>query len=40
MFDAIGPISADDVADLVAYVVGRPRHVNLSRVVILPTRQA
>jgi NADP-dependent 3-hydroxy acid dehydrogenase YdfG len=40
MFDAIGPISADDVADLVAYVVGRPRHVNLSRVVVLPTRQA
>ncbi|MGX4738329.1 SDR family oxidoreductase [Kitasatospora griseola] len=40
MFDAIGALSPADVADLVGYVVGRPRHVNLRHVVVLPTRQA
>ncbi len=40
MDDVIGSMSAEDVADLVAYVAGRPRHVNLRQVVILPTRQA
>ncbi len=40
MNDAIGAMSADDVADMVAYVAGRPPHVNLRQVVILPTRQA
>ncbi|MFJ5922477.1 SDR family oxidoreductase [Kitasatospora sp. NPDC092948] len=40
MFDAIGALSPADVADLVGYVVGRPRHINLSQVVVLPTRQA
>jgi NADP-dependent 3-hydroxy acid dehydrogenase YdfG len=40
MFEQIPPLAADDVADLVAYVAGRPRHVNLSRVVLVPTRQA
>ncbi|MFC8716211.1 SDR family oxidoreductase [Kitasatospora sp. NPDC057198] len=40
MFDAIGPLAATDVADLVAYAVSRPRHVNLRQLVVLPTRQA
>jgi len=40
MFDAIEAISADDVADLVDFVVTRPAHVNLRQVVILPTQQA
>lgn len=40
MFDTIGSLAAADVADLVAYVATRPRHVNLRQVVILPTRQA
>ncbi|OKJ16859.1 SDR family oxidoreductase [Kitasatospora sp. CB01950] len=40
MFDAIGALSPADVADLVGYVVSRPRHVNLRHVVVLPTRQA
>ncbi|GAA2082867.1 SDR family NAD(P)-dependent oxidoreductase [Kitasatospora saccharophila] len=39
MFDAIGPLAAADVADLVAYAVSRPRHVNLRQLVVLPTRQ-
>ncbi|WP_033221134.1 SDR family oxidoreductase [Kitasatospora phosalacinea] len=40
MFDAIGPLAAADIADLVAYAVSRPRHVNLRQLVVLPTRQA
>lgn len=33
-------LSGDDIADLVAYTTSRPRHVNLRRLVVLPTRQA
>ncbi|MFD9128157.1 SDR family oxidoreductase [Kitasatospora sp. NPDC059571] len=40
MFEAIGPLAAEDVADLVAYAVGRPPRVNLRQIVVLPTRQA
>jgi NADP-dependent 3-hydroxy acid dehydrogenase YdfG len=40
MFDTIGAIASADVADLVAYVVSRRREVNLSHLVVLPTRQA
>lgn len=39
MFDSPGGLSAGDVADVIPYVAGRPRHVNLRQVVILPTRQ-
>jgi len=40
MFAAIEAVSADDIADLVDFVVTRPAHVNLRQVVILPTQQA
>ncbi|RKT17096.1 NADP-dependent 3-hydroxy acid dehydrogenase YdfG [Streptomyces sp. 1114.5] len=40
MFTAIPALGAEDVADLVAYTVSRPRHVNLRHLVVLPTRQA
>ncbi|MFI1098623.1 SDR family oxidoreductase [Streptomyces sp. NPDC020917] len=41
MFQVIDPaLSADDIADLIAYVTSRPAHVNLRQVVVLPTRQA
>ncbi|MFE7594804.1 SDR family oxidoreductase [Kitasatospora sp. NPDC057512] len=40
MFDAIPALGAEDVADLIAYTVSRPRHVNLRHLVVLPTRQA
>lgn len=40
MFEAIGPLAAEDVADLIAYTTSRPRHVNLSQLVVLPTTQA
>ncbi|GGW15391.1 oxidoreductase [Streptomyces capoamus] len=40
MFEAIGALAAADVADVVAYVTSRPRHVNLRQIMVLPTRQA
>ncbi|MER5642501.1 SDR family oxidoreductase [Kitasatospora sp. NPDC002227] len=40
MVEAIGPLAAEDVADLVAYATSRPRHVNLRQLIVLPTRQA
>jgi NADP-dependent 3-hydroxy acid dehydrogenase YdfG len=39
MVEALGTLAAGDIADLVAYVTSRPRHVNLRQVVVLPTRQ-
>ncbi|MFH8612934.1 SDR family oxidoreductase [Streptomyces sp. NPDC018029] len=42
--EAVGSIegipSGDDVAELIAFAVGRPRHVNLSQISVLPTREA
>jgi dienelactone hydrolase len=40
MFDAFDPLTAADIADLIAYTTSRARHVNLRQVVVLPTRQA
>ncbi|MEU9832415.1 SDR family oxidoreductase [Streptosporangium sp. NPDC048047] len=40
MAAALGSLSAGEIADLVAYVTSRPRHVNLRQIVVLPTRQA
>jgi len=40
MFDALGGLAAAEVADVVAYVTSRPRHVNLRQIMVLPTRQA
>ncbi|MGW6704418.1 SDR family oxidoreductase [Streptomyces sp. NPDC054956] len=40
MFDAIGSLAAEEIADIVGFVATRPRHVNLRQVIVLPTRQA
>jgi NADP-dependent 3-hydroxy acid dehydrogenase YdfG len=34
------PLTADDVADIVAYVATRPAHVNLDRITVRPRAQA
>jgi len=34
------PLTADDVADVIAFVVTRPPHVNLASTLLLPTDQA
>ncbi|MET7732765.1 SDR family oxidoreductase [Streptomyces sp. NPDC005402] len=39
MAEAMGTLTATELADLVAYVTSRPRHVNLRQVVVLPTAQ-
>jgi len=33
-------LQADDVAELIAFIVSRPAHVNLAEVLILPAAQA
>ncbi|MFJ6436622.1 SDR family oxidoreductase [Streptomyces sp. NPDC091416] len=40
MFDALGGLSGDEIADLIAYTTSRARHINLRQIVVLPTRQA
>jgi NADP-dependent 3-hydroxy acid dehydrogenase YdfG len=37
--DEVGALSAEELADLVAYVTSRPRRVSLRKSVALPTRQ-
>ncbi|GAA2816669.1 SDR family NAD(P)-dependent oxidoreductase [Kitasatospora paracochleata] len=40
MFRSIQPLTSEDIADLIAYTVSRPRHVNLRQLIALPTHQA
>ncbi|MFD3501422.1 SDR family oxidoreductase [Streptomyces sp. NPDC058676] len=40
MFDALGGLASEEVADVVAYAASRPRRVNLRQIMVLPTRQA
>lgn len=39
LFATVGSLDSADLADLVAYVSSRPRHVNLGQVHVMPTRQ-
>lgn len=40
VYEGLTPLSADDVADVIAFVATRPAHVNLASVLVLPTDQA
>ncbi|WP_112244686.1 SDR family oxidoreductase [Kribbella monticola] len=40
MIDTIGPLTATDIADVVAFAVSRRRELNLRHIIALPTRQA
>lgn len=40
VYEGVTPLSADDVADCVAFAVTRPSHVNIDRMVVLPRDQA
>ncbi|GGX15089.1 SDR family oxidoreductase [Streptomyces chartreusis] len=40
MLEAVGTLAAEELADVVAYAVSRPRHVNLRQIMAMPTRQA
>lgn len=39
VYEGFRPLSADGVADAVAYVAGAPEHVNVLELVLLPTAQ-
>jgi NADP-dependent 3-hydroxy acid dehydrogenase YdfG len=34
------PMGAEDIADMIAYIVTRPRHIAVNEVLIRPTEQA
>jgi NADP-dependent 3-hydroxy acid dehydrogenase YdfG len=40
VYQGLTPLSADDVAETIAWIVERPRHVNVAEVVVYPTDQA
>ncbi|MFJ2897640.1 SDR family oxidoreductase [Streptomyces sp. NPDC087218] len=40
MFEALGALSGDEIADLIAYATSRARHINLRQLIVQPTRQA
>ncbi len=40
MNDQIGPLHAEDIADVVTFAVSRRRELNLRQIIALPTRQA
>jgi len=39
VYQGFKPLSADDVADAIAYVVSLPEHVNILDLIIVPTAQ-
>jgi NADP-dependent 3-hydroxy acid dehydrogenase YdfG len=39
VYQGFKPLSADDVADAIAYVVNLPEHVNILDLIIVPTAQ-
>lgn len=40
VYEGLQPLTADDIADAVAFCVSRPPHVNINDMVIMPTIQA
>jgi NADP-dependent 3-hydroxy acid dehydrogenase YdfG len=40
VYEGYQPLTAQDVADVIAFVATRPPHVNIADVLLLPTAQA
>ena len=40
VYEGMTPLTADDIADCIAWAVTRPRHVNIDEMVVRPTAQA
>ena len=39
VYEGFKPLSADDIADAIAYVVNLPEHVNILDLILVPTAQ-
>ena len=39
VYDGFQPLTSEDVADAVLYVAGTPEHVNITKLVLMPTAQ-
>ncbi|MEV0076174.1 hypothetical protein AB0H58_07150 [Nocardia neocaledoniensis] len=39
MPDSLDALTADDIAEVIAYAVAAPRRVNLAELVVVPTQQ-
>jgi hypothetical protein len=39
VYDGFQPLTAEDVADAVLYVATAPEHVNITKIVLMPTAQ-
>jgi len=39
VYQGLQPLTADDVADTIAYIVNLPEHVNILDLIIVPTAQ-
>ncbi len=40
VYEGVTPLTADDVADCIAFIVTRPPHVNIDKLVVLARDQA
>ncbi len=40
VYDGVVPLSADDVASTIEFIVTRPPHVNINDILLMPTQQA
>lgn len=40
VYEGFEPLKAKDIADIIAFVVSRPHHVNISDLIVLPNAQA
>jgi NADP-dependent 3-hydroxy acid dehydrogenase YdfG len=40
VYKGFTPLIADDIADIIHFVVSRPYHVNIADLVVMPTAQA
>ena len=40
VYKGIDPLTGDDIAEIIAFILERPKHVNISDLVVFPTAQA
>jgi NADP-dependent 3-hydroxy acid dehydrogenase YdfG len=40
VYDGITPLWAEDIAEVILFIISRPRHVNIDDILVMPTDQA